>query len=289
MRINPVLKNEIKLSTRSIKFTLVILFYVGILSATGLFVFNQCIKNIYAEGFALQSTIAFYVGMAILQAVLLMFIVPSLTSTAICGEREKQTLDVLLSTKMTPLSIITGKLFASISRVLLLIVCTIPIYSIMFLIGGIDFGNILQLSVLFIVATIFVGSIGVCISTFAKSSRVSTAITYGIVLLIFIVLVIAAVIYMVYAERKLQYNVKIDFPIWAYISPTVGFISLLGNQLGMASIMNAAYYLNNVNLDSFQYGYLISIGFQLIISIILNIISAYVLNPLHKARYKRKK
>ena len=32
MKINPVLKNESKLATRSIKFTLVLLFYVGFLS-----------------------------------------------------------------------------------------------------------------------------------------------------------------------------------------------------------------------------------------------------------------
>ena len=128
MRINPVLKNEIKLSARSFKFTLVILFYVGILSAAGVLIFYNCIKNNYFEGLYLESIVYFYIGMAIIQAILLMFIVPSLTSTAICAEREKQTLEVLLSTKMSALSIVVGKLLSSISRVVLLIICTIPIY-----------------------------------------------------------------------------------------------------------------------------------------------------------------
>ena len=131
MRINPVLKNEIKLSARSFKFTLVTLFYVGILSAAGVLIFYNCIKNNYFEGLYLESIVYFYIGMAIIQAILLMFIVPSLTSTAICAEREKQTLEVLLSTKMSALSIVVGKLLSSISRVVLLIICTIPIYSIL--------------------------------------------------------------------------------------------------------------------------------------------------------------
>ena len=75
MRINPVLKNEIKLSARSFKFTLVILFYVGILSAAGVLIFYNCIKNNYFEGLYLESIVYFYIGMAIIQAILLMFIV----------------------------------------------------------------------------------------------------------------------------------------------------------------------------------------------------------------------
>lgn len=289
MRINPVLKNEIKLSARSFKFTLVILFYVGILSAAGVIIFYNCIKNNYFEGLYLESIIYFYIGMAIIQAILLMFIVPSLTSTAICAEREKQTLEVLLSTKMSTLSIIIGKLFSSISRVVLLIICTIPIYSITFLIGGINLSNVVELSLFFIVATIFVGAIGVFISTVVKTSRSATAISYGTVLLIFIGVVIGTFIYIVYSSQKINYSANVNFPIWAYISPTFGFISLLGKQLGYEGIMDSIYYLNKSNLSSFEYGYLISMAIQIVISIVLVLISAYKLNPLHKGRYRRKK
>jgi len=289
VKINPVLKNEIKLSARSFKITLVILFYVGILSVAGLLIFNNCINDIYFEGLYLESIAAFYIIMAIIQAILLMFIVPSLTSTAICAEREKQTLEVLLSSKMSSLSIIIGKLLSSTSRVILLIICTIPIYSITFFIGGINLGNVLELSMLFIVATIFVGSIGVFISTFVKTSRAATAISYAIVLLIFVALVIGTFIFIAYSSEKINYSTSVKFPIWAYLSPTFGFISLLGKQLGFGEIMNSIYYLDNVNLSSFEYGYLISMGIQLAVSILLIFIAAYKLNPLHKGRYRRKK
>lgn len=290
MRINPVLKNEVKLSARSFKFNLVILFYVGVLSTIGVTIFYNLIKDEFFSGIYLESIVSFYIGMAIIQAILLMFIVPSLSSTAICSEREKQTLDVLLSTKMTPFSIIIGKLFSSISRVVLLIICTLPIYSIIFFIGGVNLSNIIELSLFFIVATIFVGAISVCISTFSKTSRAATAMSYGMVLLVFIGLIILTSAYMIYTLEKSNYSSNVALPIWAYISPTIGFLSLLGKQLGYQGILSSIYYSSNLDLLSFEHGYLISMGLQLVISGFLILISAYKLNPLHKGRLiKRKK
>ncbi len=285
MRINPVLKNELKLSTRSIKFTLIILVYVGILSTIGISIFHQLIKDVYFEGLYIERTLSLYIIMAIAQALLLMFIVPSLSATAICAEREKQTLDILLSTKMSTLSIIMGKLTASISRVILLIICTIPIYSIMFFTGGIDYKQVVQLSLFFIVVTIFCGSIGIFISTLCKTSRTSTAITYGTILFIFVAMFFCICVYIV---RMQMFNSKADFPIWAYMNPTMGFVSLLANQLGLGFIVGASYMISNLNMDTFEYGYLISMAMQLFISGILIFISSYRLNPLHIGSLKRR-
>ena len=56
MKINPVLKNESKLATRSIKFTLVLLFYVGFLSLISLVIFKSSVINsYYSAGLNLQS------------------------------------------------------------------------------------------------------------------------------------------------------------------------------------------------------------------------------------------
>jgi ABC-2 type transport system permease protein len=231
VKINPVLKNETKLAVRSIKFTLTIFFYVALLSAGALFIFNINIQEAYFNGVNLESIVYFYIGMAVIQAILLMFIVPSLTSTAICAEREKQTLEVLLSTKMSTLSIISGKLMASISRVIILIICTMPIYSITFLIGGVNLVNILELSLFFIVTTIFVGSIGVFISTFIKTSKVATAVAYGVTLFIYVVIMILALILIAHNASKNPSNQDLAVPFFAYLSPTFGFVSLLVNQL----------------------------------------------------------
>ena len=137
MRINPVLRNESKLAARTPKFTILLFIYIAILTAGVLLFYNLYSETVYTNGLDLQSSIMLYFGMAIGQAALLMFIVPALTSTAICSEREKQTLDMLLSSKLTPLQIIIGKLASSSIKVIMLIICTMPIYAVCGLTGGV--------------------------------------------------------------------------------------------------------------------------------------------------------
>ncbi len=49
---------------------------------------------------------------------------------SISGERGRQTLELLLSTQATPLQIVTGKLFSSLSHAALLIVSSFPIIAL---------------------------------------------------------------------------------------------------------------------------------------------------------------
>jgi ABC-type transport system involved in multi-copper enzyme maturation permease subunit len=67
---------------------------------------------------------------------LLAFITPALTAGAISSERERQTLDLLFVTRIRPFSIIWGKLLASMSFVVLLLVLSIPIFRLVFLFVG---------------------------------------------------------------------------------------------------------------------------------------------------------
>ena len=174
MRVNPVLRNESKIAVRSIKFTLMIFAYIAALSIAVMIYYTSLNSRIFSSGLDLESSVIFYVVMAIGQALLLLFIVPALSSTAICSEREKQTLDILLSSKLTPLQIILGKVSASSLRVIVLIISTMPLYAIGALIGGVKLTNILWLVVFFIINTIFVSSIGVFVSTYVKTSKAPT-------------------------------------------------------------------------------------------------------------------
>ncbi|GAB6169834.1 hypothetical protein JCM1393_22940 [Clostridium carnis] len=289
MRINPVLRNESKLTVRTPRFTLMIFAYIAILSI-GVLVFYKAFNDtVYTNGLDLYQSIILYIGMAIGQAVLLMFIVPSLTSTAICSEREKQTLDILLSSKLTPLQIIIGKVLSSSLKVVMLIVCTMPLYAICGLIGGVTISNILKLIIFFIINTIFVGSIGVFISTYIKTSKVATAITYGIVLFIYLgTLIIAWVIFLL-AMAKINGQVQVSPPqvsMIVYLSPVTGFLGMLTSQVG--SLGNFSYMIDSFGLSI--YAEYISIGIQLVLSGIFIYLASIKLNPLNTARiFKRKK
>lgn len=291
MRVNPVLRNESKIAVRSIKFTLMIFAYIVALSIAVMIYYNSVNESIFSNGLYLDSSIIFYVVMAIGQAVLLFFIVPALSSTAICSEREKQTLDILLSSKLTPIQIIIGKVSASSLRVIILIVSTMPLYAIGALIGGVKLSNILGLILFFIVNTIFVSSIGVFVSTYVKTSKVSTALSYALVLFIYvgIVLIAWAIFMMAIYKSNMSANALTTTPNASpivYLSPIVGFASLLSNQVGLDFGFSNMFSEIGINTHS-EY---ISIVVQLVLSGIFIYLSSVKLNPLNKKiRVKSKK
>ena len=282
MRVNPVLRNESKIAVRSIKFTLMIFAYIAALSVAVMIYYTSVNSQVFSNGLYLESSTIFYVVMAIGQAVLLFFIVPSLTSTAICSEREKQTLDILLSSKLTPLQIIIGKVSASSLRLIILIVATMPLYAIGALIGGIKMSNILGLIIFLIVNTIFVSAIGVFVSTYVKTSKVSTALTYGLVLFIYIgIVAITWVILMITVyQMSISGNITSTMPKASpivYLSPIVGFASMILNQVGLGEFTNM---FSEFGIS--MYSEYISIVIQLVLSAIFMYLAAIKLNPLNK-------
>lgn len=291
MRVNPVLRNESKIAVRSIKFTLMIFAYIAVLSVAVMIYYSSVNQQVFSNGLYLQSSKLFYVVMAIGQAVLLLFIVPALSSTSICSEREKQTLDILLSSKLTPLQIIIGKVSASSLRVIILIISTMPLYAIGSLTGVIKISNILELIVFFIVNTIFVSSIGVFISTCAKTSKVSTTLSYALVLAIYMgIIVITWVILIITIYNKDMSGTALTtmpkaLPI-VYLSPVVGFVSLLLNQVGLGSEFSGIFSEFGISM----YSEYISIVVQLVLSGLFIYLASVKLNPLNKkSRFKSKK
>ncbi|MBD7913619.1 ABC transporter permease subunit [Clostridium sp. Sa3CUN1] len=286
MKLNPVLRNESKLSVRTPRFSLMLLVYIAVLSVGTLIFYSSYSSDVYASGVNPQGAVTLYIIMAVIQAILLMFIVPSLTSTSICSEREKQTLDILLSTRLSSFQIIFGKLLASSLKVIMLIICTIPLYAICGLIGGIKLGNILILVGSFIISTIFVGSIGVFISTYSKTSKVATALTYALVLFIFVGTIVIAYIFLLINTYRMGYNGKTPeiSPI-AYLSPATGFFVMLSNQVGFGG--NSVYFIGQVGLS--KYADYISIGVQIILSFIFIFLAGRRLNPLNRKKFKLRK
>ena len=291
MKVNPVLRNETKIAVRSIKFTLMILAYVAVLAIAVMIYYNVINSEAFYNGLNLKSSTNFYVVMAVVQAALLFSIVPSLSSTAICSEREKQTLDILLSTKLTPLQIIIGKISSSSLRVIILIISMMPLYAVGSLMGGIKISYILQLILFFIINTIFMASIGVFISTCVKTSKVSTTLTY--LLIVFIYLGVIAIAFGILAFSIYQYynanNLTAPMPTISpiiYISPVIGFISLLLNQVGIGMEVNTIF----TEFGFSVYSEYISILIQLVLSVVFIYLAKIKLNPLNKrSKIKSKK
>lgn len=120
--------------------------------------------------------------LSVLQLALILFITPGLTAGVISSERERQTLNIMLTTAQSSTSIIVSKLISSISFLLLLIMASLPLYCIVFLFGGISPGQVLTTFGFYTFTMITFGSLGVLFSTLIRKTIVSMVTTYGVTL-----------------------------------------------------------------------------------------------------------
>ena len=153
MKTNPVYKRECMVSARSFKLALVLLVFNGILALVALLNMYQSIAQVKVSGsVTYENFLQLYTFVAALEFMMLMFIMPALTSASISGERERQTLDLMLTTCMTPADIVLGKLEAALGTMSLMVVSSLPILAMVFVYGGVAASDLILLVCCFFAA-----------------------------------------------------------------------------------------------------------------------------------------
>ena len=138
--------------------------------------------NLYANSFSIAGRIVYY-PLSIVQFLLIIFITPAFTASAINGEKERQTYDLLLSSRLSGFALTGGKLLAGLMNVLLLIAAAIPLFSLVFFLGGVSLEQFLTMLVIFCVTVFLMGTLSIFLSTVIKRPAGSTAIAYVVCLL----------------------------------------------------------------------------------------------------------
>ena len=185
-----------------------------------------------------------YLALLIAQFVLIILIAPAMTSASIAGERERQTLDLLLVTNTGSFRIVIGKVLESFAVLALLIVCGLPVMSLCLLTGGISLTQIL-IGELFLLAEAFACvSIGVFCSSVSRSTVLSGVLSY---LVIILVGVITALPFLFGYPQKIT-DVVYDRTLYAaltpaearmmispllYMNPGFGLLALVQGELHM--------------------------------------------------------
>jgi ABC-2 type transport system permease protein len=126
----------------------------------------------------------------ILQTVLTLFLAPALSSGAISSEREKQTLELLITTPASTLGLVVGKLVSSLGYVVLLTFASVPLMSLVFVYGGVAPDDVMRAYLYLLVLAFGVGSIGLVMSALFKRSQVATAVSYAVLFVLAIVTLI---------------------------------------------------------------------------------------------------
>lgn len=178
--LNPVLLKELRQRFRSYRSPLVILLYLLVLGGFSLGYIYLKWRNGPAF-FQPGSSKEIFMVLSMAQLGLLTFVVPGLTAGVISGERERQTLNVLLTTELSPLSIVVSKVISACSFMVLLLFATLPLYSLVFMYGGMSPSQIAGVFGFFLICMFLFAAIGVACSTYFKRTGVSTITTYAVV------------------------------------------------------------------------------------------------------------
>lgn len=187
-RDNPVLTKEMRVRMRGARAYWILTGYLAFLSFVLFFMYTVWWNEVQARqgGASAGSKIGqeFFYWIALVQAFLVAFITPAITSGAITIEKEQRTLEMLEMTRLSRVSIIAGKLFAAISFVGLLLISSLPITSICFFLGGVSPEQVAMSYSLMFAGSFVAGALGLVWSTIARTTAASVILTYSTLLVI---------------------------------------------------------------------------------------------------------
>lgn len=302
MKLNPVFKRELKVSSRSIRMAIILMAFNGILAIAALFNMFSVVEQVKVTAEIQYSRfLELYIFVSVIEFVLLMFIMPALTASSISGERERQTLDLMLTTTMKPGEIVLGKYWSALTTMFLLVLSGFPVQSLVFVYGGITISDMALLLICYGGVALFAGAIGIFFSTLLKRSTVSTVCTYAA-----IILVVAGTYAINIFALKMSQNeinaymsslntmtVKANSGAFIYLlllNPAVTFYTMINGQAGTGSVSDSLERFFGSLPDNFimHHWTLISLGIQIILAAVLIMAAIYSVSPVRQEKVKKK-
>lgn len=203
MQLNPIVKKDVKVQSRSMKICWGVFIYELILA----FVFFLAIlvirqDNYYTTDNIYSSMVQLYPTLAVTQLVILGIVVPVRTAASISGERERQTFDIMMTTGMTPFSVVMGKVATAIIQSMLFVVASMPVMALPFIIGGMSWGYLFCFLGLALLISFFSASIGILCSSICRKSISAVIMSYGFYLIFFIGTFLPYYLYMIVEEYR---------------------------------------------------------------------------------------
>ncbi|MCI8950213.1 MAG: ABC transporter permease subunit [Lachnospiraceae bacterium] len=301
MKGNPVYRREMTVSSRSIRLPVMTMVFNSILALVALLnMYSVASQGRVTAEIQYSSFLNLYVFVALIEFLMLFFIMPALTAGSISGERERQTLNLMLSTQMTPAEIVLGKLISSMINMALLVISSFPVISLVFIYGGIQLRDLGLLLLLYLSVALLSSSLGLCFSAVCKRSTMATALSYGFlgVLLIgtyainFFVWSIAQMGAARYVNQVGGIASQVNSGGFFYLlllNPALTFYLVIGNQVGdREGFLTVMQYFGKRQLNPVLNAWIpFSICLQIFLSVIFLTIAVRAIDPMRGKKLKK--
>lgn len=179
MQMNPLVKKDVKVQSRSMRMSWGLFAYEAIMALVFFFAMMMIKQQSYwSEANIYSQIVMLYPVLAVTQIIIIGVTVPISTSSSISGEKERQTFDIMMTTSMTPFSIVWGKVMTAIIQNMFYVAAGMPVMALAFVIGGLSPVYLLWFLLIALLAAFFAASIGVLCSSSCKKSISATIMSY---------------------------------------------------------------------------------------------------------------
>lgn len=189
IQINPIVKKDLQVTARKMHFSWGLFAYEMVLALAFMLAISMIqadSSSYYSSGNVYSYLNALFPVLAIAQVCIVALIVPIMTASAISGEKERQTFDIMLTTCISSFSIVLGKVVSAVLRVLFFVTAGMPIMSLAFVVGGLEWSNLFYFVLTIIMLSVLSGSIGIFCSSFCSKSILAVVLSYAFYFVIYI-------------------------------------------------------------------------------------------------------
>lgn len=178
LKFNPILRRELMVGSRSIKISLLIMginLFLGVIVVFAMFIAQSSVGN-----YDYRNLLNLFPILCCLECAIISLVVPVFTSNSISGERERQTLDIMLTTPIKPMAVVLGKLEIAVVVTMLFIISSLPVLAISFVLGGMNWISLFIFVLMMLYLGIYIGSIGIFCSSVVRKSVYASILTIAI-------------------------------------------------------------------------------------------------------------
>lgn len=292
IRLNPIVKKDLQVTARSMRISWGLFAYEGVLLLAfliALSVIQSRSGSIYSNGNVYSQMIYLFPVLAIAQVCIVALIMPIITASSISGEKERQTFDIMLTTCMSPFSIVLGKVISAVVRILFFVVGSLPIMSLSFVVGGLGWSTLFYFVLAIILLSLFSGSIGIFCSSVCRKSISAVILSFvfyfGVYILTFLPVLLMAIFGADDAGESLLFLLcnPIVFFEEFFAQILTGSSLLGGNPFSRSDVGIITYALTQGKVWMFT-----SAACILILSLLFMLAAAWKVNPMHASGRRKK-
>lgn len=296
LRVNPIVKKDLQVTARSMRLSWGLFAYEAVLTMVflvALSIIQEVSSGFYGSGNVYSRLIYLFPVLSIVQVCIVALIVPIMTASAISGEKERQTFDIMLTTCMSPFSIVLGKVMSAVLQILFFVAAGMPIMSLAFVAGGLSWSYLFYFVLTIVLLSLISGSIGILCSAFCRRSITAVILSY----VFYAVICVSTFLPMFFMYLLTQGENAGESLLFLLFNPIIFyeefFMQLMtgeslfgaeGSQFELENVGFLTYHLSQGKAWMF-----LSAACIFLLSVLLLLAAAWKVNPMHSSSGRRRR